>query len=136
MAQHLLFYDGKCGMCDHLVQHVLKADRRGLFLFAPLDGKTADKVLKEIPNEIKQADSLILIENFQQRDSSLWMYGRGALKVAWLLGGWWVLLGWISFLPPFLYDWGYRLIAKNRRKLFSKNSCCLPKSFEKERFLP
>lgn len=136
MARHLLFYDGECGLCDHLVQFLLKVDTRQLFLFAPLQGDTAKQELASLPASVRQADSLILIENYQKEDARVWIYGRGALRVAWLLGGCWILLGCLSFLPPVLYDWGYRLLAKNRTRMFSKNACRLPKSSEKNRFLP
>ena len=39
-GQHLLLYDGVCGLCDHLVQFVLAHDRRGVFDFAPLQSAT------------------------------------------------------------------------------------------------
>jgi len=136
MARHLLFYDGECGLCDHLVQFVLRVDRREQFLFAPLQGETAGSELKDVPGIVKQADSLILIENYQKPDAAMWIYGKGVFRVAWLLGGWWKLLGWVSFLPAFLYDWGYHLVAKNRHRLFSKDSCKIPDPSEKIRFLP
>jgi len=135
VAQHLLFYDGECGLCDHLVQFVLRVDHKGQFLFAPLQGETAGIELKDVPDTFKQADSLILIENYQQPNAAMRIYGKGAFRVAWLLGGWWKLLGWISFLPAFLYDWGYRLVAKNRHRLFSKDSCKIPDPSQKKRFL-
>jgi predicted DCC family thiol-disulfide oxidoreductase YuxK len=39
-GQHLLLYDGVCGLCDHLVQFVLAHDPRGVFDFAPLQSAT------------------------------------------------------------------------------------------------
>lgn len=136
MSQHLLFYDGECGLCDHIVQFVLKIDTHQQFLFAPLQGETAKKWLADLPEQVKNADSLILIENFQTPKPKIWIYGKGALTVFWLIGGWWRLIGLIAFLPAFLYDWGYWLIAKNRHRLFSRDSCLLPDPKQKKRFLP
>ena len=136
MSQHLLFYDGECGLCDHFVQFVLRIDQKGKFLFAPLQGDTACDVLKDLPEEIKQADSLVLVENYHSSNQKIWILGKGALRVAWLLGGCWKIIGWISFLPSFLYDWCYRLVAKNRHRLFSKDSCLIPDPSNKLRFLP
>lgn len=134
--KHLVFFDGECGLCDHVVQILLKIDRNKIFAFAPLQGKTAAMRLKNIPSHVKQADSLILIENFESQNFSIYIYGQGALKILWLLGGFWSLLGVISFLPSFLYDWMYRLVARNRHYFFKKDKCQLPQKSEKERFLP
>lgn len=130
--KHLLFYDGHCGLCDHAVQFVLNRDPNGLFAFAPLQGKTAKIYFKTPPEE----DSLILIEDFKSASPKQYLYGKGAFRTLWLLGGVWSIPGVINFLPAWLYDWGYRIVAKNRHKLFSKDSCKLPTLEEKERFLP
>lgn len=134
--QHLVFYDGKCGLCDHVVQFLLKADRNKSFVFAPLQGETATQLLKDVSESVKRADSLILIENYQSDNRKLYIFGQGAFRIAWLLGGGWVLLGWLSFLPPFLYNWGYCLVARNRYRFFRKDVCRLPNEKEQERFLP
>lgn len=128
-AKHLVFYDGSCGLCDHAVQFVLKHDQQGLFVFAPLQGLTAERLLKTKP----EADSLILIENYQAGDAQTYILGKGAFRILWQLGGIWAIPGAISFLPAFLYDWGYRLIAKNRHRIFPE-TCTLPKSEYKDRF--
>lgn len=132
MGKHLVFYDGSCGFCDHAVQFVLKHDQKEDFVFAPLQGTTAKSFLKEVPPE----DSLVLIENYKSQTHSIYQLGKGAFRILWLLGGMWVLLGWIAFLPSFLYDWGYRLIARNRHRFFSKDVCPLPNPKQKDRFLP
>lgn len=132
---HLLFYDGECGFCDRVVQFVLKQDEKGQFIFAPLQGKTAAATLQSLPPELKSLDSLILIENYQAPDQKIYVLGQGAFRVLWLLGGGWAWLGWPNFLPPELYNWGYRLVARNRGKISAQLSCQLPDPSQKERFL-
>lgn len=133
---NLVFYDGSCGLCDHIVQFLLERDQKRLFLFAPLQGKTAAEVLKNLPPEYLGEDSLVLVENYQESDERFYVLGKGALRILWLLGGGWMLLGWISFLPSFLYDWAYRLVARNRQRFFAKQSCILPSPKGDSRFLP
>ena len=133
---HLMFYDGQCGLCDRIVQFLLRADRKEQFLFAPLQGTTAATVLKDLPDEYKTVDSLVLVENYQQPDQRFYVMGRGAFRILWILGGWWMLLGWIAFLPPILYDWGYRMVARNRHRLFTGDVCELPDPNKRKRFLP
>ena len=45
----LLLYDGTCGFCAASVQWVLRHDRRGTLLFAPLQGETARPILERHP---------------------------------------------------------------------------------------
>jgi len=130
-SKHLVFYDGECGLCDHAVQFLLKRDTQEIFIFAPLQGKTAQKFLKE--KIFPKADSLVLIENYQTQPDT-YLFGKGALRICWLLGGPWATLGAISFLPSFLYDWAYKIVARNRHRLFSQ-SCNLPLASQSHRFL-
>lgn len=133
---HLMFYDGECGLCDHIVQFLLSVDKHQRFLFAPLQGTTAQQVLADLPAEYKQIDSLVLVENFESPDQRFYVLGKGALRICWLLGGFWKIPGLLSFLPAFLYDWAYRLVARNRKRLFSDAVCPLPSPSERNRFLP
>lgn len=134
MAPHLVFYDGNCGFCDHSVQVLLKLDKKEIFAFAPLQGETANQLLQALPPEDKNEDTFVLVENYQSPNRKYYILGQGALRVFWLLGGIWKLIGWISWLPPFLYNWVYRLIARNRH-LFFGESCTLPTE-NQNRFLP
>lgn len=136
MGKHLVFYDGVCGLCDHAVQFILFHDSKALFDFAPLQGQTASEMLKSLPADIRNADSLILIENYKSADPHIYIYGKGAFRILWLLGGLWTLPGSISWLPSWLYDWGYRLVARNRHRLFSSDSCVIPPPDKQQRFLP
>lgn len=132
--KHLIFYDGTCGLCNLVVQLVLKADKKELFAFAPLQGKTAEKEIGG-RSYFREANSVILIENYQTPNQRASLYSQAVLRICWLLGGCWVLLGSLSFLPPFLFDWIYRLIARYRYSLFGQR-CVVPNAKFKNRFLP
>lgn len=128
---HLLFYDGECGICDRMAQFVLNNDKHNRFLFAPLQGETAKRVL---PPGYRTLDSLCLIENYGSPGEIFMREGKGGMRIFWLLGGWWKLLGWISFLPSVLYDWAYRYLARNRDR--TAPVCKLPDPRRLGRFLP
>jgi predicted DCC family thiol-disulfide oxidoreductase YuxK len=119
-----------------VVQFLLKRDKKEIFIFAPLQGKTAAEKLKQLPDSIKNLDSIILIEDFGLPQEKISVLGQGAFRILWLLGGIWACVGWMSFLPPFLYDWGYRFIAKNRQRFFRQDICVIPDPLMKDRFLP
>lgn len=136
MAKHLVFYDGECGLCDQAVQFILRHDSQKIFDFAPLQGSTAAKMLTKLPSQMKNNDSLILIENYKIQDHQFYILGKGAFRICWLLGGFWAIPGALCWLPSFLYDWGYRLVAKNRLRFFTNASCVIPTKENQHRFLP
>lgn len=124
--ERLIFYDGTCGMCHNVVNFVLKQDKKKLFRFAPLQGETAKKLLKEIPQE-----TLVLLDNHYPL-----IRGKGMFRILWLLGGFWSIPGSLFFLPPLLYDWAYRWVAKHRFQWFSSSDCLIPTDADRNRFLP
>jgi len=138
MAKHLVFYDGICGLCDGIVRFIHKADQKKKFLFAPLQGKTAETELATLPEQFKNVDSLVLIENYQSEQERVFVLGKGALRIFWLLGGVWSILGILSFLPSWPFDHIYRFIARNRHRFYSQDSCRLPteKERDSDQFLP
>ena len=53
------------------------------------------------------------------------------------LGGFWGLIGFVlQFKPRFLRDWGYRVVARNRYRVFGRSETCfLPSPENLDRFL-
>lgn len=127
--QHLIFFDAHCSLCQRSIGFIMKIDRKEIFGFAPLDGKTASKYLDA---DLLRENTLILLENYNT-NKKVWIRGRGVCRIFWLIGGPWRLLGW-AWCIPFGVDGIYRLIAMHRRNLehegafFSKE--------EKRRLLP
>lgn len=125
--EHLVFYDGQCGLCDAIVSRLIVWDKKEVLAFAPLHGKTAKIYLKDFP------DTLVLIEDYKGKNPKTYFFGKGALRVFWLLGGFWSVLGLLSFLPTFIVDPPYRFIAKYRHHFFNPSS--LVSEENKDRFL-
>lgn len=133
MFNHLVLYDGTCGLCSWVVQFLLKVDRQKVFVFAPLDGPVAQIYLDSLPPQKRELDSVILIENYLTRPE-IHILSQGPLRICWLLGRTWRLIGWLSFLPSFLFDWAYRIVAKNRYRLVSRG-CLVPSKKDRNRFI-
>ena len=132
--KHVIFYDGQCPLCNRAVRFILSVDRDKKFYFAPLKGQTAEKKLANFFLKNSELDTLVLLQNYETRNEKLMIEGKGALRVLWLLGGKYTLLGWLSFLPSFLFDPFYRLVARNRFRLFHGRG---PFTFPNDnRFLP
>ena len=135
---NVLFFDGVCGLCNHLVDFVLSRDRRGAIRFAPLQGETAARVLSgewRVASPGTQTfDTVVWLDS----SSREFVRSAAAVRVLWTIGGVWWLNGWLLWLIPRpLRDVGYRLVATNRYHLFGKKETCrLPAPAERERFLP
>lgn len=133
MYEHLIFFDGQCPLCHRMVRHVIDIDVNHHFVFAPLNGETAEDILVGPQAELKNANSMILVEDYQSTGRKFWIRSRSILRVYWLVGNGWGLLGILSFLPNFFGDLIYRHLALHRHQFKLK----MPKSpVPNERFLP
>lgn len=128
MMKHLILYDGTCGMCHRVVQWVLRHDKKGIFIFAPL---------QEYPNPSGDPleDSVILLENWRAENERKWVFAKAAFRILWLTGGVWTLIGWKWVLPSWLIDPLYRFVAKRRKVWFPEQDCLIPNEVDKKRFL-
>lgn len=127
----IIFFDGVCAMCNRFVSLIARADRRSVFRFAPLQGETARALLGPRPSDPAQWSMLYLDERglHDQSDASLQVYRR--------LGGWFWPLSLLRFVPRFLRDPVYRIVARNRYRWFGRRDACrVPSAAERGRFLP
>lgn len=127
----VIFFDGVCGMCNAFVDLMLRADHKHIFLFAPLQGSTALATLPPLGNDAREWSMIYVDEAgvHNQSDASLEVYRR--------LGGIWGMLGLLRFVPRWLRNPVYRLIARNRYRWFGKKDACrIPSKEEQLRFLP
>jgi predicted DCC family thiol-disulfide oxidoreductase YuxK len=126
---NLVLFDGECGLCDRLVQWLLRHDRRGVLHYAPLQGETAR------PYVHGPIDTMIFVET----DGATRIYerSRGALRILHHLGGVWRVLSWARVLPRFVTDPIYNFVARNRIRWFGRvESCRVPDGETRRRFLP
>jgi predicted DCC family thiol-disulfide oxidoreductase YuxK len=127
----IIFFDGVCAMCNRFVDLVLRADRRDVFRFAPLQGETARELLSPLADDPREWSMIYLDERgvHEESDASLEVYRR--------LGGVWWLASLLRLVPRFVRTPAYRLVARNRYRWFGRrDSCRVPSAEEKARFLP
>lgn len=133
----VLFYDGVCGLCDSAVQFLLARDHAGKILFAPLQSEFAVEVLRRHGRDPERLDSMILVRAYGTPDECIVDKSRAALGAGRTLGGAWGFLARVGlFVPDFLRDPVYRLIARTRYRFFGKlDTCRLPTAETRARFL-
>jgi predicted DCC family thiol-disulfide oxidoreductase YuxK len=126
----LLVYDGSCGFCSRAVQFILRHERRHDLLFVTRDSPLGQEVRRRF--HLEGVESMLWISGDEAAIES-----SAVLRSARYLGGVWSALATIgSLIPAPLRNWGYRLIARNRRRLSSKApSCLVPSADERARFI-
>jgi predicted DCC family thiol-disulfide oxidoreductase YuxK len=130
VAKPVIFFDDVCIMCNTFVNLILRVDRQQQFLFAPLPGETARMLLPPLPDDPSKWSMVYVDEAglHDQSDASLQVYRR--------LGGAWWVLSLARFIPAWIRNPVYRVIAKNRYRWFGKRETCrIPSAEEKARFL-
>jgi predicted DCC family thiol-disulfide oxidoreductase YuxK len=127
----IIFFDGVCGLCNGVVDQLVRDDKKGeTFLFAPLQGATAKKTLSR--EDTEGLGSIV----FMHRDQ-LYRKSTAALQILRLTHHPLRYLAPLGLLlPVFIRDHIYDWIARNRYAWFGeKSSCRLPTLSERSRFL-
>lgn len=132
MAQKLIIlFDGVCNFCNGAVNFVLKQDKKGIFLFAPLQSQAGQKLLEQYQLTTQDFDSFVLIEN-----EKLFTKSSASLRVMQRLPWYWKWTQAFRIIPKFLRNAVYDLIAKNRYQWFGKkDACMIPTPEMRNRFL-
>ena len=107
----LILFDQHCPLCRRTINFLGRHDRKKRFVFAPLDGATAEKMLLSNLAYLRNLNTVVFIE---QPSGKIWLRGRAVFRIVWLLGGWWKLAGWLYEMP--FVDFVYKLVAKHRKR--------------------
>lgn len=121
MVDTIVFYDGDCGLCNFIVQFILKNERKEKLMFCSLQSEFAIEFLKE-----KGYDATLLNTLYFYNGSRIFRKSSAALQIIrYLKPIWWFLLiFWI--VPWFVRDIFYDGIASIRKKIIL-TSCSLEK---------
>lgn len=132
MSEPIVFYDGVCGLCNRMVQFLLKRDINDRLRFASLQSEFAAKVLSRHGIDPTDLDTLHVFDNDRvlNRSDAILRAGRE-------LGGFWAVLATMGkVVPRPLRDLVYRFVATNRYRVFGKyDTCMLPSPQHRKKFL-
>ncbi|BBY01925.1 thiol-disulfide oxidoreductase DCC family protein [Mycobacterium seoulense] len=134
-APPVLLYDGVCGVCNSVVQTILRFDPDGSLRFAALDSDFSRGVVDRHP-AIAGVDSMVFVDEPGQPTERVAVRSAAALRVVNYLGGPWKLLRVARVIPTPLRDWLYDRVADVRYRIFGKHDTCpLPPPEVRARFL-
>lgn len=126
---YIVFYDGDCGLCNRVVQFVLKHEKQELLQFAALQSDYAKSFFAMYNEDPSDLSTFYYFENGKfTKKSTAALHLSKHLKLPWNLGRMFLII------PRFIRDGVYDFIAKRRHKV-SNTSCRLLTTQEKKRFL-
>jgi predicted DCC family thiol-disulfide oxidoreductase YuxK len=129
--QQIILFDGVCNFCNYWVNFIIDRDNENEFKFAALQSEAGKKTLNKFNLDMEDFDTFILVEG-----ENYFTKSTAALKIAQKLSCPVKILYLLIFIPKFLRDFIYSLVAKNRYKFFGKRDVCrIPTEDEKKRFL-
>ena len=119
-------------LCSSFVQYVLRHDDRMFFRFCPIQSNKANDLLNKAgyTNPVDLTTILLITPTGIQTESTAALTILSRLKgLSPLLG-----LGWL--LPAFARDAMYRLVARNRIRVFgARTECFLPDASWSDRLI-
>jgi predicted DCC family thiol-disulfide oxidoreductase YuxK len=128
----IILFDGVCNLCNNAINFIIERDKKDIFRFASLQSELGKRLVSERGIDPEVLDTIYLIEPgvvYYEKSTA-------ALKIAKELSGGYSLMQYFQYLPKFLRDGVYNLVASNRYSWFGKKeSCMIPTPELKAKFL-
>ena len=131
MKENIILFDGECNLCDNTIRYIIRNDKLKVFKFSSLQSDFAKNLL--ISNKIKDSGETVILFY----ENSFFIESDAMLIILKNLKGFNRFLSFILGLTPkFLRDFFYRIISKNRYKIFGNKTYCNHKEYNEyiERF--
>ena len=114
-----VIFDGTCGLCNRFVVFALRRDRSQALRFVSNHSSVAQQLLASVNLVGADAQTVVVVEG-----SEALVRSSAMIFVASRLGWPWSMLSVFRFVPRFLRDWGYSLVARNRIAIFGRVGEC------------
>jgi len=128
----LVLYDGTCGLCAAAVRWILAHERDHDIVFAPLQGATGVAARERHARIPASVDTVVYISDGRAHlRSKALLHAARHLRAPWR---WGYALRWV---PGFVLDLGYRVVAAVRYRIWGRaDACGLVTPEQRRRFLP
>lgn len=127
----VILFDGVCNLCNGFVKFIIKRDKKKRFRFAALQSDYAKNIERKYELSLADLNTVILIKN-----GKIYTKSSAVLQIARGLGFPYSLAICFFIIPPFIRNYSYGFIAKNRYRWFGKQSfCSIPSQELKDRFI-
>ncbi len=115
----IIVFDALCVLCSANAQFILRFDKRGHFRLASMQGAVGAALFRRCGIDPDNPETLVIVQGdkvLRDSDAVLAIYDR--------LGGAWRALTLFKLVPRFLRDRLYRLVARNRYRIFGRRETC------------
>lgn len=127
LPDHLVLYDGSCGLCNRVIQNLLVRDRERILRYAPLQGSTAALLRKRFPGRIPAGLETVVYVDSTGPTTEIWTRSEAAARLLDRLGEGGPVRALLRVIPRPLADLAYRGIATSRYRIFGRvDECTLP----------
>lgn len=127
----IIVFDAMCVLCSYNAQFILKYDKDHYFKLASMQGTVGSALYQKFDMDPNDPDTLIIVDGDDIKtdsDAVIFIYSK--------LGWPWRIMALFSIIPRSIRDPIYRLIARNRYRIFGqRNECWLPKPEDVKRIL-
>jgi predicted DCC family thiol-disulfide oxidoreductase YuxK len=132
LPQPIYFFDGYCVLCSSFVQFCLAHDGDGTLKFASAQSALGTRVLGALGLPSATFDRTILLIE----DDQVFSQSTAVLRALRHLRGWPRWLAPLRWVPSFLRDLVYGLVARHRYRWFGRRADCLvPTAETRGRFI-
>lgn len=127
-SHDIILFDAVCVICNGWAKFLIKYDKKIQFKLVSAQSELGTALLKHYQMSTEHYTTMVVI-----KDGKLYTESTALLKVMQHLGFPFSLMNAGYFIPRFIRDFLYRLVALNRYKLFGKTDSCLIPSLENKR---
>lgn len=127
----IILFDGVCNFCNSSVNFIIDRDKRSIFRFASLQSDFGQKCLNDFKLPTESFSTLILVSNGKYFTRS-----SAALRIAKELSFPYNLTSAFIVIPPFIRNFFYDIVSRNRYRWFGKKDACrIPSAEERAKFI-
>lgn len=115
----ILLFDAECVLCSANAQFILTHDKAGRFRLASMQGAVGAALFRQHGLDPADPTSILMIEDMTVRKDS-----DAVIAIYEGLGFPWRLASLLRIMPAVLRDPLYRLVTRNRYRLFGRRATC------------
>jgi predicted DCC family thiol-disulfide oxidoreductase YuxK len=128
---NVVLFDGVCNLCNGTVNFLLKIDKNKKLSFSHLQSDFSKEILQINNMPQNSLDTVVFISN-----DKLYTKSKAVFNIFKIMPLPWKVFSYLLFIPEFISDYFYKIIANNRYSVFGiRDECLIPTQDINERFI-
>lgn len=130
-TDQIILFDAVCKLCNHWSRLILRVDKQEHFKLCSVQSPQGQALLAHYGFPLDKFETMVLIRN-----GSCLTHSDSFIAIMQGLPFPWSMLAMLRWMPKSLRDAGYRVIARNRYRVFGRyDRCAVPAEEYRNRFL-